>query len=129
VLDVLAIEVGRRAANVAQPASRAAGIDGSVAEEMAIVNQFFDGDTFPHDAEAQAGPDGDDAEGGMGAAGPEPELLAGKGGYVIGDDDFQTGALPDRSGQVDVAPAEERSFAHQRSVRDDPAEGDADAVQ
>ena len=84
---------------------------------------------LPYNAEADSGADGDETEGRVGAAGPEPQFFAGQCGDVVGDDDRQAGAVLQRGGEVDVAPPEEGTFPHDRPVDDDATDRYPDAVQ
>jgi hypothetical protein len=78
-----------------------------VREQVPVVDQLLEDLALADQPEPQSGADGDEPEGRVRAPCPEPQLLAGQRCHVVGDDDSRSRRLAQRSGEVDVPPAQE----------------------
>ena len=84
--------------------------------------------TGHHDPAADPGTEGDQCEGILSAADPEPRLGVGEGAHVVGRDAGQPGGLGDHGGQRHIAPSQEAGHHHSPSPDDGRPQGDSDGV-
>ena len=127
-LEVFAVEVGGHTTPVAEAAAGPRLSTGACASRWPLSMSSSTATPSRTTPKPRPGADGDDAEGRVGAAGAEPQLLASQRGDVVGDDDRQAGRGRAAACRGRRRASRGTSPPARPTVRDHPADGHPDAV-